>query len=175
MAPTPSVVTAHAVRLPGFVTRMHSIILRNRLKAAAASRRARHRRPLPHPSPVIEPCEAAGVLQQHYADLYYALMPLGRMEEADGDEVEESEQSEDEEVEEAEEAEELSVSDTDEHTLVHPKQAGVNHSNEDRDTARSEKKKKKNKFLHSRVRKSACYKAMRALGTNLRTKTEKSD
>jgi hypothetical protein len=153
--PSPSVITAHAVRTPDIKMWLHYVLLRKRLIAAAAAP-IRRWESLRHPSPVIEPWEPDGVLQQHCTDLHNALLPL---EQVDDPEVRASSKDVLVPLEQPET--------NGEDALVSLQQPEI--SNSDEVTSPSEEKKKS---FWSRTRKHSCFRAVRALGGRLKDKTD---
>jgi len=176
VAPSPSVVTADAIkRVPRMVMVKHAFSL-NFILVARARDPPRHGGSLRHPSPVIEPREPDGVVLQHCVDLHHALLPLEGWE-RDGV-AEECRAAEERDVERDLEMELLSIfspdalfeiSDADEVALLQPDQSGVDGSNEDGEVARCGEEKS----LRDLMREFSCYTFMRNVGAGLKNKVRK--
>ena len=176
VAPSPSVVTADAVkRVPRMVQVKQAFCL-NFILEALARDPPRHGGSLRHPSPVIEPRDPDGVILQHCADLHHALLPLEGWERDDViEEVGAAEERERERDEEVELPSSFSpdalfeVSDADEVALLQPEQSGVDGSNEDGEDTRCGEENS----LRNLMREFSCYTFMRNLGAGLKNKVRK--
>lgn len=176
VAPSPSVITAHAIkRVPRMVLVKHAFSLNYFLKALARDP-PRHGGSLRRPSPVIEPRDPDGVVLQHCADLHHALLPLEGWERAEV--AEECGAAGEEEREQDEEVELLSfsspmalfeINDADEVALLQPEQSGVNNSVENEAAARCVEEMS----FRSLMREFSCYRMMRNLGIRLKNKARK--
>lgn len=175
VAPSPSVITAHAIkRVPRMVLVKHAFSLNYFLKALARDP-PRHGGSLRHPSPVIEPRDPDGMVLQHCADLHHALLPL---EGRERDEVveecgaaEEEEREQDNEVELPSFSSPMAlfeINDADEVALLQPEQSSVNNSDENEFAARCVEQMS----LHSLMREFSCYRMMRNLGARLKNKLD---
>jgi len=176
VAPSPSVVTADAIkRVPRMVMVKQAFCLNFMLEARARDP-PRHGGSLRHPSPVIEPRDPDSVVSQHCADLHHALLPLEGWERDEL--VEECRAAEERDVERDLEMELLSifspdalfeVSDADEVALLQPEQSGVDGSNEDGEVTRCGEEKS----LRDLMREFSCYTFMRNVGAGLKNKVRK--